>query len=138
MSKSNLGDQTGAMADYNKALKIDPENALIYYNLGVVKDDLEDYSGAVIYYTKAIEIDPEYASSYLNRGVIKDYELNDHYGAIIDYTKVIKLEPNEVLAYYNRGLAKGNINDMEGACSDWRKASYIGDEDAAEFVKEDC
>ena len=68
----------------------------------------------------------------------KDYELKDHYGAISDYTKVIKLEPNGVLAYYNRGLAKGNIDDMKGACSDWRKASSLGDEDAAKFVKEDC
>ena len=65
-------------------------------------------------------------------------QIDDYSGSIVDYTKAIELNPNSPDAYYNRGYSKGENGDMEGACSDWRKASSLGDEDAAEFVKEDC
>ena len=70
-SKSDLGDHRGAIADFTKAIEIDPQYMDAYYNRGNSKYKLEDYRGAIVDYTKAIEIDPQYASAYFNRGVTK-------------------------------------------------------------------
>ena len=41
-------------------------------------------------------------------------------------------------AYFSRGAAKEVIRDMKGACEDWRKASSLGDKDAASLVENQC
>ena len=137
-AKRLVKDYSGAISDCTKAINLTPDDFIAYNNRGNAKNNLNDFTGAISDYTKAIENDGAYTNAYLNRGYVKDHELKDHIGAIIDYTKAIEIEPDNVLVYYNRGIAKGNLDDMEGACSDWRKASSLGDEDAAEFVKEDC
>ncbi|MGE4597046.1 MAG: tetratricopeptide repeat protein [Methylophilaceae bacterium] len=62
--KYDLKDYSGAIADYNKAIEINPNHADAYYNRGIAKDNLEDYYGAIADYTKAIEIDPNDAEAY--------------------------------------------------------------------------
>ncbi|MCK4358417.1 MAG: tetratricopeptide repeat protein [Candidatus Cloacimonetes bacterium] len=54
---------------YKKALNIQPENEIIYINIGTVYDDKGDYSKAIEYYQKAIEINPDYAEAYYNMGI---------------------------------------------------------------------
>ena len=66
------GDFSGAIANYTKAIKIDPNYADAYINRGLAKDNLEDYYGAIADYNKAIELDPNDAVAYYNRGVVKE------------------------------------------------------------------
>ena len=54
------------------------------------------------------------------------------------YTKAIEIDPNSANAYLNRGVAKENLGDMKGACDDWRKASSLGNESTAEWVRDQC
>ena len=49
-----------------EALEQHPNNALLYFNLGVVSFDLGDKTAARVYYEKAIEIDSTYEAAYLN------------------------------------------------------------------------
>ncbi|MDA9346996.1 tetratricopeptide repeat protein [bacterium] len=64
LEKAFLEDYRGAMADYTKAIEIDPNYGLTYVTRGLIKHELEDYRGAIADYTKAIEIDPNNASGY--------------------------------------------------------------------------
>ena len=50
----------------SQAIEKDPNNAILYFNLGVVNNDLGDSKSARSFYEKAIEIDPEYESAYFN------------------------------------------------------------------------
>ena len=59
-------------------------------------------------------------------------------GAINDYSKVIELNPDFDTAYSNWGIAKENLGDLNGACNDWRKAASLGDEEAAQWVRDEC
>ncbi len=118
--------------------RVKAESAVFYYNRGVDKYDAGDYYGAISDYSKAIEINPRHASAYYNRGTIKGKELGDYYGAIADYNKSIEINPMDADAYRNRGLSKEYIRDLKGACSDWRKASELGDKDPAKWVKDQC
>ena len=64
LAKQNLGDYEGAIADYTKALEIDPDFADAYYNRGNAKKKLGDYKGAIADYNKALEIGPDFAAAY--------------------------------------------------------------------------
>ena len=122
--KINLKDYYGAIADYTKAIEINPNFSNAYYNRGLTKYDLKDYKGAIEDYTKAIEINPNYIQAYNNRGAVKS-ELKDNYGAIADYTKAIEINPNFSNAYNNRGKSKAILKNYYGAISDFTKTIEI-------------
>ena len=50
----------GAISDYKKALKLEPDNYLIHYNMGLSIFKSEDYKGAVSAFNKSLEINPDY------------------------------------------------------------------------------
>ena len=48
-----------AIADFDKAIELNPKDARAYYNRGVVKDELKQYKEAIADYDKAIELNPK-------------------------------------------------------------------------------
>lgn len=114
-------DYRGAIADLNKAIKLDPKDLEAYLVRGAAKDLLEDYRGAIADYDKAIEVDPKHAMAYSLRGDSK-YDHEDYRGAIADYDKAIELDPNLAMAYRLRGGAKFHLEDYRGAIADSDKA----------------
>ena len=137
VDKYEQGDYQGAIADYTKAIKIDPQHENAYSNRGIAKDELGDLQGAIADLNKAIEIDPEYAKAYNNRGTTKG-KLKDYQGAIADLNKALEIDPEYTIAYINRGTAKDLLGDLKGACDDWRKAADLGDERSAEWINNQC
>ena len=88
--KDEAKDYSGAIADYTKAIEINPNYAKAYNNRGISKKNLKDYYGAIADYTKAIEINPNFADAYYNRGITKEY-LGDLNGACADLKKAAEL-----------------------------------------------
>ena len=57
------------------AITKDPENGILYYNLGVISSEQGENDSALEYYKKAIEFKPDYVDAYLNLvAVILDAE----------------------------------------------------------------
>ncbi|MFH0791522.1 MAG: tetratricopeptide repeat protein, partial [Candidatus Omnitrophota bacterium] len=56
-----------AIADYSKAIQIEPNLALTYYNLGNAYKELGILDQAIADYSKAIQIEPKLAGAYFNR-----------------------------------------------------------------------
>ena len=122
--KANKNDKRGAIADYTKAIALDPNFVVAYFNRGSAKFYLEDYYGAIADFTKVIVLDPNDVDAYYFRGLVKR-NLGDYNGAMADYNKAIALDPNFVVAYFNRGSAKNDLEDYEGAISDFTKAIVL-------------
>ncbi len=90
-AKYDQGDYKGAIDDFNKAIKLKPDEASFYNYRGLAKSKTDDYKGEIQDYTEAIKLKPD-GGLYSLRGTAKE-GLGDYRGAIQDYTKVIELNP---------------------------------------------
>ena len=118
------GKYAEAIADYTKAIELDPNYAIAYNNLGNPYHNLNKYEKAIEYYTKAIELDPKYAIAYSNRGN-SYYGLKDYEKAIADCTKAIELDHKNVYAYRNRAKAYRATGQIELAEADEAMAAKL-------------
>jgi tetratricopeptide (TPR) repeat protein len=125
--KYQQGDYRGALADYNRAIKINPKNANAYYNRGLLKaTKLQDDRGALADYDRAIQLNPTYDVAYNNRGNLKVDKLKDLQGALADYDRAIKLKPRNAEAYYNRGVLKYTfLKNVAGGIADMQQAAKL-------------
>jgi lipoprotein NlpI len=69
-TKATDGDGAGAIADYTRAIKLDPKNVNAYNNRGSEKQNAGDIAGALADFSRAIEINPLEPDPYYNRGTI--------------------------------------------------------------------
>jgi tetratricopeptide (TPR) repeat protein len=65
IARENLGDLTGAMEDFNRAIELNSEYGDAYLHRGSVKERLGDYTGAISDFDKVLEIDPESANKVM-------------------------------------------------------------------------
>lgn len=62
----NLGKMDKYSAVIEKVIEKDPNNATLYYNLGVTTGKMGDQEKAITYYKRAIELDPEMVNANIN------------------------------------------------------------------------
>ena len=131
IEKAKNGDLDGALADFNRAIKLNPKDDAAYYNRAQAKRLKKDAGGAVADYTRAIELGSKNPAAYNNRGNARA-ENNDLDGAIADYTRAIELKPDYARAYYNRAVVKKDKGDTTGAEADLKTAKKLDPELAGE------
>jgi tetratricopeptide (TPR) repeat protein len=125
--KYGKGDYEGSLANYDRAIQIDPNRAIIYYNRGSLKHiDFQDTQGALADYNRAIQLAPKFAEVYYNRGSLKAEKLQDIQGALADYNRAIQLSPRLANAYFNRGLIKYDLlENRSGGITDLQQAAQL-------------
>jgi tetratricopeptide (TPR) repeat protein len=97
----NLGNSDRAISDYNKAIKLDSEDAVVYYNRGLAYADLGDYDPAIADYSEAIELGHDPLSwPYYSRAVAY-YNQGNYERAVANYKRVIELDPDHALTHNN-------------------------------------
>lgn len=91
-SDLNRGRTEQAMAHFNRAIQLDPQQAGGYLGRGNTFNILGRYEEAVADYNTAIGIDPNQAEAYANRAIAYD-RLKEYEKAIADYEKCLALNP---------------------------------------------
>ncbi|MDH4457857.1 MAG: tetratricopeptide repeat protein [Nevskia sp.] len=61
-----------AVANFEKAARLNPENAVAWNWLGLIAREGRDYAKAESAYVKALEIKPDYAAAHFNLAVLHD------------------------------------------------------------------
>ena len=63
-------DYQAIINDYTKALQLQPDWAMIYYNRGNIKTRAKDFKGALHDYERAIKLEPDFAEAYYNKALV--------------------------------------------------------------------
>ena len=111
------GNQRGAIAAYNKAIKFNPDLTEIYYNRGIAKNSLGQYKQAIADYDLSLKLNPDSALSYSNRAASK-IALKKYQGALEDCDAAIRINPDLIIAHSNRAIAKISLDDYQEALDD--------------------
>lgn len=122
------GEYQQAIERYSRAIELDSQLAMAYYNRGTAKNTLSDHYGAIADLNEAIERNLQDASAYNNRGIAK-FGLGDRQGAIADYDRAIALDPQLAVAFYNRGYARHALGDYLTAIADYDRAIVLNPQD---------
>jgi tetratricopeptide (TPR) repeat protein len=118
------GQYDRAIADFNKAIEISPNEAMGFYSRGLAYSGKGQYDKAIADFNKAIEISPKQAMFYNDRGVAY-YHKGHHDKAVADCTKALDIDPRYADAYNNRGTAFSSKGQYDRAITDYTKALDI-------------
>ena len=99
-SNAELMQFDDAIDCYKQALKIKPDYAEAYYNMGVALKDKGDPEAAIDSYKQALKIKPDYAEAYNNMGNAL-MKKDDPEAAIDSYKQALKIKPDKAKAYIN-------------------------------------
>jgi tetratricopeptide (TPR) repeat protein len=119
------GEREAAIAQYRKALAINPGYAAAYCNLGnslaLKKEDLEE---AIAEYRKALEITPDSVEAQKNLGLalVKNGEVDE---AVAQYRKALETKPDSAEIQNNLGCALMQQGQMAKAIACFRKTLVI-------------
>lgn len=86
-----------ARSSFERAISVNPGNAVAHNELGIVLRELQDYSGAAAAYRAAIEADANYAAPHLNLGLVLDSFLDQPEGARRHYQRYLALDNGQDL-----------------------------------------
>ncbi|MBE9178761.1 tetratricopeptide repeat protein [Oculatella sp. LEGE 06141] len=132
VTRYELGDKQGAVADFTQVLSLDPNDAIAYNYRGLVRADLGDVEGAATDFTQALHHDPRMFAACCNRGFVA-LELGDYLAAIADFGLALQLQPQSAITYFYRGLASQKLGDLEGAIRDYSEALMLSPEAAVAY-----
>jgi len=110
-----------AISGYTAALKLNPGDAVVHYNLAsayVIQGRIDE---AISEYAAAIKLNPDSAEVhfYLGAAYKKQGRMNE---AINEYHVVLKLNPGDAMSHNNLGNAYGKLGRMEEAINEYGTA----------------
>ncbi len=97
---SYWGDYDRAIANFTKAIEVNPRDEDAYIFRGDAWFNKGDYECAIADYSKAIEINPRFALAYCWRGEAWGHK-GDYDRAIADFNKALEIDPRYANAYNN-------------------------------------
>ena len=118
-SRGNAYAQTSdidrSLADFDQAIRLDPNDAFAVGARGDLHLVRKDYAQAITDYTTAISIEPNNAPALTGRAIVY-VVTRDPDRAIADCDQAIHLQPTFAAALYWRGMAKRLKGELRG----WR------------------
>jgi len=127
-----------ALADYTQALRLDPNNAVIYKERGDVYSHLGEPDKAISDFNQALRFNPNYSTAYSGRSNAYA-DKSEENRAIADINQAIKLDPNDAFlyrmrAYYYYHLYENNKGgDIDRIIADYTKAIQLDPNDAISY-----
>jgi tetratricopeptide (TPR) repeat protein len=125
-----------AIKDLNVIVEHGGGTVLVFYNRGIFKINIKDYEGAIADFESAY-MDQPYIDCFYQIG--RAYNLNgDFTKAIESLNKEIEKDSTIGCVFNERGFSYWQIGLKKMACSDWKKAASLNDEDAIKNLELYC
>jgi tetratricopeptide (TPR) repeat protein len=122
ISESKGGNCEKAITYYEQALKIDPQFAFAWDNIGICYRRLENYDKALEAYQKSLEIDPTGQMPLQNIAIVYQYK-KEYNKALEAYQKLSEIDKNNPEVFYGIGNIYTNyLQDYEKGLTNMCKA----------------
>lgn len=135
--KEAHGDYDGAIADYTKAIELNPSSAHAHVERAGIYYTLDDHESAVKDYSKAIELLTEEADNededLLMPLPINTYQVKGFGWGLGYFTEAIEDNPENAGAYINRGDVHFLTGQYDAAIADYSKAIELNPDDMAAY-----
>jgi tetratricopeptide (TPR) repeat protein len=115
------GDYKGAVAAFDKAIEIRPDDPVLLMNRGSARYGAGDYGGAILDLSQSLEKKPDTQVGYSYRALARE-ATGDFQGEIDDCGASLQLKPNDAGALAHRGYAKSRMGNLETALADCDRA----------------
>ncbi len=112
--RGGTGDAQGAIAEFERALSLEPTNAAAFRGLASTYADLEKPAQADSTYRMAIAMKPDYWGGYNELGLFY-FKKGNYAGAVTQFQKVIELTPDNAFGYLNLGAAYWGLEKTSDA-----------------------
>jgi tetratricopeptide (TPR) repeat protein len=132
-AKCQSGDYDGGIADFNEAIRIEPNLARAYADRARAFYSKGDYEQAAEDCSKALAIDPTAAAGYVWRGAVRVQQGRVDEG-IADYTEALRLAPDHANTWLCRGAALQSQNRFDEALGDYAAAIRLAPNDASAYL----
>jgi tetratricopeptide (TPR) repeat protein len=124
-----LGRREEALAAYDKALTLDPDNANLYVGRGNALGDMGRAEEALAAYDKAVTLNPDKAFAYNARGNTLR-EMGRFEEALATLNKALTFDPDDTYAHMSRGIVLSDMGRAEEALAAYDKALTLDPDDA--------
>jgi Flp pilus assembly protein TadD len=109
VTESSSGNFSSAMIDLEAAVKLDPDKAEAWYELGVVHGEIGDFGNAEAMFRRSIQLQPDLAKAHYSLGltlVANPQKKLDWPNAIDEFRAALKYRPDypDALNYLGAGL----------------------------------
>lgn len=114
----------GALLDYAKAEKLDPDNPRLYVSRSAVHITQGNLKEAVRDCDRAIDLDPKDADAWYNRACA-DYMGRNNDGAMKSLERAMKVKADHAEALFLRGVVRGEQFKEEAGIADLEQAMRL-------------
>ncbi len=121
VQQGRAGDFAGAVASLSRAIELEADSPMPWYNRGVSYLFLRRPADANADLDTAARLAPQFALVYYNRGLART-GLGDTFGALADYGEAIRLLPAYPEAFNNRGFLLESLGRRDEAAADFTAA----------------
>ena len=135
--KNVEGDSVAAVAEFERALAIEPDNAVLHYLLAdtLLKIAASDIGRIEKHLRRAVEIDPDLGGAYLGLGRI--YVRQKRFAeAAAALEKTIRLEPERTEAYYQLGQVYARLKRTDESRAVMEKFKKLSEQDKTQTKNE--
>ncbi|TAL04548.1 MAG: glycosyltransferase family 41 protein [Rhodospirillaceae bacterium] len=112
LALSTLGRHGESLAEYDRAIALQPDYAEVFNVRGNSLKELNRADDALASYDRAIALNPDYAEAFNNRGTLLS-RLKRHDEALSDFDRAILLRPEFPEAFNNRGNVLRNLKKSD-------------------------
>jgi tetratricopeptide (TPR) repeat protein len=125
----NLLQKEKAVADVERALKLNPKSTFALQLRGEIYSLDKNFDAALDYFARAQEINPHWAVTYFDRGTVL-LDKKEFQSALIELDKAISLSPQMWLFYLVRSVVHFKLGNFELAHKDQDLALRLSEKEA--------
>lgn len=123
-SKISIKDYWGALAEADKAVTQDPQNAAAYYYRAAAENLLGRYDGAVADATRALMMNPADTAARDTRAWAFNH-LDRYNDAMADANHSLEINPHNAYAFANIAYARERTGDLAGMLQNLKAAAAV-------------